>query len=149
MLKFMGLMLIAGNIRCGLSAVVSESHLLWVYVFLIVQYLPGRANRLKLMYALPHHVKTFHNSTVANIHRVFKLPSPANGMMYGVIANTWRLRVESLPVEIGWLPLGEKGCASFPPEVLQRIHTIARIEVAQNLTMQTRSNPSMYFAGKV
>lgn len=101
------------------------------------------------MYALPHHVKTFHPSTVANVHRVFKLPSPANGMMYGVIADTWRLKVESLPVEVGWLPLGEKGCASFPPRVLQRIYAVARIEVAQNLTMQTIFNTSMYFSGKV
>ena len=114
-----------------------------------VQYLIGHTNRLKLMYALPHHLKTFHTSTVAKIHKIFKLPSPANGLMYGVIANTWRLRVESMPVEIGWLPLGEKGCASFPPEVLQRIYTVARIEVAQNLTLQTLFNPSMYFSGKV
>ncbi|PWW79667.1 Glycoside Hydrolase Family 81 protein [Tuber magnatum] len=108
----------------------------------------GQRKSPLLMYALPHHVKTFHNSTMANIHRVFKLPSPANGMMYGVIADTWRLRVESLPAEIGWLPLGKKGCASFPPEVLQQIYTVARIEVAQNLTMQTHANPSMYFSGK-
>ncbi|KAG0126315.1 endo-1,3(4)-beta-glucanase [Tuber indicum] len=108
----------------------------------------GQRKSPLLMYALPHHVKTFHNSTVANIHRVFKLPSPANGMMYGVIADTWRLKVESLPVEIGWLPLGQEGCASFPPDILQQIDAVARIEVGQNLTLQTHANPSMYFSGK-
>ncbi|RPA99903.1 glycoside hydrolase [Choiromyces venosus 120613-1] len=107
---------------------------------------PGKSPLL--MYALPHHVKTFHSSTSANIHRVFEFPSPSKGMMYGVIADTWRLRVESLPVEIGWLPLGEKGCASFPPKVLQQIYTVARTEIAQDLTVQTHFNPSMYFSGK-
>ncbi|CUS15502.1 unnamed protein product [Tuber aestivum] len=108
----------------------------------------GQRRSPLLMYALPHHVKTFQNSTMANIHRVFKLPSPAKGMMYGVIADSWRLKVESLPVEIGWLPLGGRGCASFPPEALRQIYAVARVEVAQNLTMQTHANPSIYFSGK-
>ncbi|KAI5845975.1 endo-1,3(4)-beta-glucanase [Tricharina praecox] len=100
-----------------------------------------------LMFALPHHVKSFESTTTAKLVSAVKLQSPAKGVMTAVVSDQWRLREVGIPNTIGWLPVRTGGAATWSAANLNRLSTVAKSELTQDFANVTNLD-TMYFAGK-
>lgn len=98
-----------------------------------------------LMYALPHHLATF-SPTTAQRRTPLALQSPTKGLMWGVLADSWVLTENSLPIDVSWLPKG--GENMMTGTVANAVRAAASKELQQDMIAQTNLN-SMYFSGKV
>lgn len=95
-----------------------------------------------LMYALPHHVKSFSAATTER-RSALRLRAPTKGPMVGVVADEWVCEERELP-EIGWI----KGAGLPAGEVATRVRDAATRELKQDMDAQSNLD-SMYFSGKV
>ncbi|RMZ82497.1 hypothetical protein DV737_g2006, partial [Chaetothyriales sp. CBS 132003] len=110
---------------------------------------PYADNTTLLMFALPHHVQSFDNSTQGNITDVC-LDTLTKGVGRAVSADYWVLE-EQLPTDMGfapWRPDGQtKVLESMSTSALAVVQNIAAIEASQNMSAQTNLD-SMYYSGK-
>ncbi|OTB09518.1 glycoside hydrolase family 81 protein [Hypoxylon sp. CI-4A] len=108
----------------------------------------GFSNVKLLMYALPHHVDSFDNTTYKSISTA-KLQTTTKGMAVGVVADSWTMVEPHMPVSLGFAPWdpvdGEKNILA--DSAIDTILPIAASEVSQNVNQQSDQN-SMYFSGK-
>jgi endo-1,3(4)-beta-glucanase len=123
-----------------LSAGVSGST--GTYSFSHSRYGVNNAGAL-LMYALPHHVSSFDDSTGSKKVNLF-LNTPTKGMMQGVLADNWTLIESGLPIDITWLP---QNGANINGTVVDQVRAAASTEAQQDMNAQSNLD-SMYFSGK-
>lgn len=100
-----------------------------------------------MMFALPHHVESFDNSTksrATNIH----LRTTTKGNATAVIGEKWNMTEPDLPVDMGFAPWSPAhGSEQISAAVQQVITKVAPAELNQSIADQTDLN-SMYFSGK-
>ena len=101
-----------------------------------------------LMFALPHHVASFDGSTGAAKLSI-KLQTTTKGLATAVMADSWTLVEQNLPLDMGfspWTP-SRKSATPLNSGALSILHQVAISEVNQNMTAQSNLD-SMYFSGK-
>lgn len=103
-----------------------------------------------LIYALPHHVKTF-TDAMSPERTSSRLDSTVCGIMSGYITDSFDLAV-SIPVDLEFQPFttipGIDNCPSYSSEVLEAIKAAASSEVNGDVINESNLN-SMYFSGKI
>lgn len=109
---------------------------------------PYATNTTLLMYALPHHIASFDNSTSQNVQSAVRLQTTTKGTAIAVLADCWILN-ELLNPTMGFSPWSPdtKTSASLPADTIARIQKTSLSEASQNMTAATNLN-SMYFSGK-
>ncbi|KAK0709705.1 glycoside hydrolase family 81 protein [Lasiosphaeria miniovina] len=100
------------------------------------------------MFALPHHQSSFDDATRANLTSV-KLQTTTKGMAAAVMADSWTMVEDDLPVNMSFVPWSPKAgsISTLSSTAKTFIRNIAMQEVSQNILQQTNQN-SMYFSGK-
>ena len=101
-----------------------------------------------LMFALPHHLESFDSSTRAGITSL-QLQTTVKGLSTGVVADSWMLVENNMPVDMGfapWRPDG-LGYGTLSSAAIEAVQPIAAGEVSQNMSAQTNLD-SMYYSGK-
>ena len=109
---------------------------------------PFANNSTLLMYALPHHVTSFTNTTAQQVQPRIQLQTPTKGIATAVVADYWMLS-ETLNPSMGfdpWRPDAVK-MATLSQNTISRIQSMSVLEASQNMTAATNLN-SMYFSGK-
>ena len=101
-----------------------------------------------LMFALPHHVASFHGATAVAKTSV-KLQTTTKGIATAVLADTWTLVEPDLPTEMAfapWTPT-KRTPSRLNSAALNVISQVAISEMNQDINAQTNLD-SMYFSGK-
>lgn len=103
-----------------------------------------------LMYALPHHVKTF--TDIMESRRISsQVDSTVCGLMTGYITESFQMEV-SIPVDLEFQPFttipGIDNRPSYSDDVLQAIKNAASSEANGDVVNESNIN-SMYFSGKI
>ncbi|OAX78086.1 hypothetical protein ACJ72_07609 [Emergomyces africanus] len=101
-----------------------------------------------LMFALPHHIESFGSATrgaLTNLH----LQTRTKGRATAILANSWTLVEDNLPVNIGFAPWNPSTgrSATLTRSVRDRLRQVAPTELSQDIRAQTYLD-SMYFSGK-
>ncbi|KAJ5920307.1 hypothetical protein N7516_011165 [Penicillium verrucosum] len=101
-----------------------------------------------IMFALPHHVHSFDNSTQGRITDIH-LRTTTKGNSTAVIGESWTMVEQNLPIDIGFAPWSTtQGSAHELSAAAQKaILQAAPHELKQNIPEQTSLN-SMYYSGK-
>lgn len=111
---------------------------------------PNADNGTLLMYALPHHLQSFDNTTSAKVQPQIQLQTPTKGAATAVIADCWTLE-EDLHPTLGfdpWSPDPNFRLATpLSLNAVQLIQKYSALEASQNMTAATNLN-SMYYSGK-
>ena len=101
-----------------------------------------------LIFALPHHVASFHGAT-AVAKTSIKLQTTTKGIATAVLADTWTLVEPDLPVDMAfapWTPT-KRTPSRLNSVALNAISQVAVSEMNQDINAQTNLD-SMYFSGK-
>ena len=109
----------------------------------------GLGNTRLLMFALPHHVQSFDNTTRSH-QQGFQLTTTTKGKATAVMADSWTMVEPNLTIDMGFAPWKPGGHVS-PLSSSQKatIQSIATNEAAQNMDQEINANTdSMYFSGK-
>lgn len=103
-----------------------------------------------LMFALPHHVQSFDNSTNSSLQSTLQLQTTTKGIANAVVADSWTMVESRLPVSISFVPWSttEGSKRTLSAAVQANILAIAQSELSQDISAQTDLN-SMYYSGKV
>ncbi|KAI1334565.1 glycoside hydrolase family 81 protein [Xylariaceae sp. FL0016] len=108
----------------------------------------GFSNVKLLMYALPHHVASFDDSTYKAASAA-KLQTTTKGIAVGVVADSWTMVEPNMPVKMDFAPYdpanGPK--TTLKDSLITAISPVALKELSQNVDQQANQN-SMYFSGK-
>ena len=112
-----------------------------------INYQRYKGSRPLLMFALPHHINSFTSTTRAAQQNSYRLTSTAKGMMTAVVSDRWLLTENSLPTNIGWMPVKSGAAPVFSATALTQLSNIARTEIGQDFNTQTNLD-QFYFAGK-
>ena len=109
---------------------------------------PGTPSPKLLMFALPHHVSSFHQATAA-AKLSLQLQTTTKGIATAVLADSWTMIEPDLPTDMSFAPwTPTKRMPSRPDSaVLNTLSQIATAEIAQDMNAQTNLD-SMYFSGK-
>ncbi|KAL1881705.1 endo-1,3-beta glucanase, partial [Paecilomyces lecythidis] len=101
-----------------------------------------------LMFALPHHVSSFDNSTQSR-KIALQLRTTTKGNATAVIGENWTMVEPDLPTDMGFAPWSpSKGnVATLSAAAKQALLNVAPTELQQNMSAQTDLN-SMYYSGK-
>ncbi|PYI04982.1 endo-1,3-beta-glucanase Engl1 [Aspergillus sclerotiicarbonarius CBS 121057] len=101
-----------------------------------------------LMYALPHHVESFDNTTKSRMTSI-TLRTTTKGNATAVIGETWTMVEPNLPTDMGFAPWSAStGSANSLSSAAQKvILDVAPTELNQSIDQQTNLN-SMYYSGK-
>ncbi|KAJ9245103.1 CAZyme family GH81 [Paecilomyces variotii] len=101
-----------------------------------------------LMFALPHHVSSFDNSTQCR-KIALQLRTTTKGNATAVIGENWTMVEPDLPTDMGFAPWSpSKGnVATLSTAAQQVLLNVAPTELQQNMSAQTDLN-SMYYSGK-
>ncbi|KAL8383180.1 hypothetical protein RB595_006777 [Gaeumannomyces hyphopodioides] len=114
----------------------------------------GLKHKPLLMFALPHHVKSFDKKTARGVTNV-TLASTTKGIATATLADAFTMVESELPTDIGfnpWSPrLGSVGSEGAPggtvsDEAKAAIVEAARVELARDIIKRTNSS-SKYFSG--
>lgn len=101
------------------------------------------------MFALPHHMQSFSQSTLALATSV-RMQTTTKGMATAIVADSWTLVENNMPVGMSFAPwspdTGSKSTLSGA--AIAVMQSIAASEISQNMSAQTNMN-SFYFSGKV
>lgn len=114
----------------------------------------GVQNQTLLMFALPHHVESFDESTAAALTDI-QLVTTTKGYARAVVADKITMTEGNLPDTISfgpWIPNANGGNGgsentNLNSEALAMVDNAGAIELAQDFDTQTRLN-SMYYSGK-
>lgn len=101
-----------------------------------------------LIFALPHHVASFHGAT-AVAKTSIKLQTTTKGIATAVLADTWILVEPDLPIDMAfapWTPT-KRTPSRLNSAALNAISQVAISEMDQDINAQTNLD-SMYFSGK-
>ena len=101
----------------------------------------GRRSAPLLMFALPHHIASF-DDTTRSASTSIQLDTTTKGVATAVVADSWTLQ-EALPVNLSFAP----GRMPYSQAAIDTIASVAVSEVSQNMSEQTNLN-SMYYSGK-
>lgn len=103
-----------------------------------------------LMFALPHHVQSFDDTTSAAVQEGLQLKTTTKGSGTAVVADSWTMIEPRLPVAMTFLPwTPEQGSKStLSSSAKASILAAAQSELSQDISAQTDLN-SMYYSGKV
>ncbi|KAL1957438.1 hypothetical protein VTO42DRAFT_6006 [Malbranchea cinnamomea] len=101
-----------------------------------------------LMFALPHHVESFDNSTNGR-KTDLKLNTTTKGNATAYTGETWTMVETNLPIDMDLAPWqsGVNSRAGLSEAVKQVIRDVAPAELSQDIDSQTNLD-SMYFSGK-
>lgn len=101
-----------------------------------------------LMFALPHHVESFDNSTQSR-KIALQLRSTTKGNATAVIGESWTMMEPDLPTDMGFAPWSPSrgNITTLSASAQQVLRNVAPTELQQNMTEQTDLN-SMYYSGK-
>ncbi|RAL00394.1 endo-1,3-beta-glucanase Engl1 [Aspergillus ibericus CBS 121593] len=101
-----------------------------------------------LMYALPHHVESFDNTTKSRMTSI-TLRTTTKGNATAVVGETWTMLEPNLPTDMGFAPWSPStGSANSLSAAAQKvILDVAPTELNQSIDQQTNLN-SMYYSGK-
>ncbi|KUI55643.1 Putative endo-1,3(4)-beta-glucanase 2 [Cytospora mali] len=102
-----------------------------------------------LMFALPHHVQSFDNTTAAAVNSGLQLQTTTKGIATAVVADTWTMVEPKLPVSMSFVPwTSTQGNTSLLSDSTKaRILEVAQSELSQDMGAQSNLN-SMYYSGK-
>ena len=108
---------------------------------------PAPAPRL-LMFALPHHVASFRDTTAAAKLSI-KLQTTTKGIATAVLADTWTMVESDLPISMHFAPWTPTMHTPTPlnSAALKIISQVAVVEMAQRMDTGTNLG-SMYYSGK-
>lgn len=110
----------------------------------------GIQSQSLLMFALPHHVKSFDSSTRANV-TALALMTTTKGLSFAVRADKWTMVEDYVPVDMDFAPwrpdTGSNTAVSADAAAL--INDVGISELSQNILLQVSGQESMYFAGKL
>ncbi|KAF6221390.1 hypothetical protein HO133_002245 [Letharia lupina] len=104
--------------------------------------------RTLLMYALPHHTQSFDSAT--NRYKTnLQLQTTTKGVATAVVADSWTMQEQSLPLDIGFAPWTPRtrSRSTLSAATRQLIQQVAVSEINQDYNAQTNLD-SMYFSGK-
>lgn len=103
-----------------------------------------------LMYALPHHVQSFDNTTAAAVKSNVQLQSTTKGKGTAVVADSWKMVEPRLPISMNFMPWSntEGTKSTVSADAKARILKAAQSELSQDMNAQSNLN-SMYYSGKV
>jgi len=108
----------------------------------------GLDTRTLLMWALPHHVQSF-DDTTANAATSLQLRTSTKGMATAVVADQITMVESNLPADIGLRPWSNSGNTDVDSATaIDAINNAAGLELAEDMDAQTNLD-SMYFSGKV
>ncbi|KAI3392544.1 hypothetical protein diail_5515 [Diaporthe ilicicola] len=102
-----------------------------------------------LMYALPHHVQSFDDTTAAAVNSSVQLQTTTKGKATAVMADTWTMVEPRLPTSMSFLPWSDtEGTKTTLSDAAKaRILQAAQSELSQDMSAQSNLN-SMYYSGK-
>lgn len=110
----------------------------------------GLSGRPLLMFALPHHVQSFSNTTNSSLQSSLQLQTTTKGMATAILADLWTMVEPRLPISMSFLPWaptqGNMGTLSSSAKA--QILATAQSELSQDMASQTNLT-SMYYSGKV
>lgn len=110
----------------------------------------GWENQTLLMFALPHHIKSFDSATAGAVTSI-QLMTTTKGIATAVHADRITMIEGNLPTDMGFGPWSPK-TAGQSKAVSQRavaaISSAGAVELGQDMVKQTNLN-SMYYSGKV
>lgn len=108
----------------------------------------GVQSQSLLMFALPHHVQSFANSTRANLVDV-QLMSTTKGLATAVRADSWTLIENDLPVSMDFAPWhsGQGSLKTVSASAASLINAAGAAELQQDMAKQCILD-SMYYSGK-
>ena len=101
-----------------------------------------------LMYALPHHLRSFASST-ANKQTALQLQTTTKGIATAILADNWTLVETNLPTDVSFAPWtpSARSKVAISSRVQAVIQQVANSEINQDIDGQTNLD-SMYFSGK-
>ncbi|XHF98012.1 hypothetical protein AWENTII_001584 [Aspergillus wentii] len=101
-----------------------------------------------LMFALPHHVESFDNSTRSRMTSI-QLRTTTKGNATAVVGEIWNMNEPGLPIDMGFAPWSvQNGSANGLSDTARKtIIDTAPVELDQDMDGQTNLS-SMYFSGK-
>ncbi|KAF5985510.1 glucan 1,3-beta-glucosidase [Fusarium bulbicola] len=113
----------------------------------------GMKQRTLLMFALPHHVKSFNTETARGLTNI-KFASTTKGIATAILADEFTMVEYELPTDIGfdpWSPrlgsVGSQGhAATVSPDAKAAIIKAAKVELARDITNLTNLT-SKYYGG--
>ncbi|ROW06670.1 hypothetical protein VPNG_06714 [Cytospora leucostoma] len=137
----------SGQYATGVSLSATARGMRGTYTFNFEK--AGLVDAPLLMFALPHHVQSFDDTTAAAVKSGLQLQTTTKGIATAVVADTWTLVEPRLPISMSFVPWtsyeGSKKALSEAEKA--RILKVARQELSQDIGAQTNLN-SMYFSGK-
>ncbi|KAK7736580.1 endo-1,3-beta glucanase [Cytospora paraplurivora] len=137
----------SGQYATGVSLSATARGMRGTYTFNFEK--AGLVDAPLLMFALPHHVQSFDDTTAAAVKSGLQLQTTTKGIATAVVADTWTLVEPRLPISMSFVPWtsyeGSKKALSEAEKA--RILKVARLELSQDIGAQTNLN-SMYFSGK-
>lgn len=129
-----------GNFATGVNLSGSVNGNVGTYAFNFSK--AGRLDAPLVMFALPHHIASLHDTTRLAMVNV-ELDTTTKGKAQAIVADSWIMQ-EGLPVNMDFRP----GLFPLSDTAKNTIASLAQSEVSQDMNAQTNLN-SMYFAGKV
>lgn len=101
-----------------------------------------------MMFALPHHVESFDNSTKGRMTDIH-LRTTTKGNATAVVGEKWKMIEDDLPIGMGFNPwtTSHGNVKEISTAAQQVITKVAPTELGQDMESQTDLN-SMYFSGK-
>jgi endo-1,3(4)-beta-glucanase len=111
----------------------------------------GDPQKPLLMFALPHHLNSFSNST-RQARTAIQLQTTTKGLATAVLSDKWTLEEPHLPIYMSFEPHGPTNGyhprdKPLPPSAIAAINNAATSELNQDISAQTNLD-SMYFSGK-
>jgi endo-1,3(4)-beta-glucanase len=113
----------------------------------------GVANQTLLMFALPHHVESFDETTRAALTDI-ELMTTTKGMAKAVKADAITMVESNLPDSIGFMPWvpsssgnGGTTIGNLDTNILAALNRVGALELGEDFDKQTRLD-SMYYSGK-
>lgn len=108
----------------------------------------GLSSTALLMFALPHHVQSFDNST-RGLKTGFQLTTTTKGNATAVIADSWTMIESNLPTSMDFAPWSPTigPVSTLSSSAVAAIKSVAATEATADMDSEVNL-PSMYFAGK-
>ncbi|KZW02924.1 glycoside hydrolase [Exidia glandulosa HHB12029] len=100
-----------------------------------------------LMFALPHHVSSFDDTTREGVQRYFQMSSTTKGAMTAVLGNSWTMYEPDCPVHLAADFMDTTAPHHIADTMRRKIVHAATTEVGQDMQAATNLD-SMYFSGK-
>ncbi|KAF3761377.1 family 81 glycoside hydrolase [Cryphonectria parasitica EP155] len=136
-----------GSYATGVTVSGSTTRSVGTYTFTFQR--AGLDGNPLLMFALPHHVQSFDDTTNTFLQAALQLQTTTKGIATAITADSWTMVEHKLPVHMGFVPwtpsVGSQ--KSLNSAAQAQILEVAQSELSQDMSAQTNLN-SMYYSGK-